>query len=46
MFYPYGYQNVLTLQPAALTALTVRNILEVATFVVAIGRLCTSKVAV
>jgi hypothetical protein len=44
LFYPFAYQNVLVLQPAALAVLTLRNLLEVASFVVALRILITSKV--
>jgi hypothetical protein len=44
LFYPYGYQAVLTLQPVALTALSARNLLEVVAFIVAARLLITSKV--
>lgn len=46
LFYPYAYLNVLMLQPLALSALSLRNVLELATFVVAIRLLITSKVKV
>jgi hypothetical protein len=46
LFYPFAYEQVLTLQPAALVALTIRNILELVTFVIALRLLITSKVKV
>jgi hypothetical protein len=46
LFYPYAYQNVLTLQAPALLELSVRNVLEVVTLVVALRLLITSKVKV
>jgi len=44
LFYPYMYQKVLTLEPAALMALSLRNVLECVIFIVAICLLATSKV--
>jgi hypothetical protein len=44
LFYPYAYQTVLTLQPAALAALTLRNVLEIVIFVVALRLVFASKV--
>ena len=46
LFYPYGYQNLLTLHQGELLILSARNVLEVATFVVALRLLFTSKVKV
>jgi hypothetical protein len=46
LFYPYGYQNVLSLQPVSLAVLSFRNLLELITFVVALRLLITSKVKV